>query len=119
MASNKEKNELNDQQLNQLLKFASNPKSKADFESRLMQRFEAVVPARNVIAFPQQRKSSFWLAGLPLAASLLIGVWFGANDTLSDFLLFASEDVSLNVAGLLSSTNSSDDIDNLSEDTQS
>ena len=50
MASNKEKNELNDQQLNQLLKFASSPKPKA---------------------------------------------------------------------GLLSSTNSSDDIDNLSEDTQS
>jgi hypothetical protein len=116
MASSNKKTELNDVQLNQLLTFASQPKLSADFESRLMQRIEADVPESNIIVFPQRQNSSFWLAGLPLAASLLIGIWFGANDTLSDFLPFANQDLSLNVAGLLSG---GDEIDNLSEDIQS
>lgn len=113
------KNELNDHELNQLLKLASHPKPKADIEMRLMQKIAADVTASNIIAFPQQRKSSLWLAGLPLAASLLLGIWLGANDTLSNFLPLGSEDASLNVAGLLSSTNSGDEIINLNEDTQS
>jgi hypothetical protein len=119
MALNNEKKELNDHQLNRLLKLASQPLPMADFESRLMQRIETEAPSNNIIGFPQRRKSSFWLAGLPLAASLLVGIWFGANDTLSDFLPLGNGDLSLNVAGLLSSTNSGDDIDNLIEDTQS
>jgi hypothetical protein len=108
--------ELNDRELNQLLKFASQPKPSADFEARLMQKIESDIPTSNVIAFPQRGKTSLWLAGLPLAASLLIGIWLGANGSVSDFLPSGNEDSSLNIAGLFSSSNSSDDIDNLSED---
>jgi hypothetical protein len=119
MVSDMKKNELNDVQLDQLLKFASQPNPSADFELRLMQKIQTDVRPSNVVAFPHQRKSSFWLAGLPLAASLLIGIWFGANDTLSDFLPFGNDDLNLNVAGLLSSADTNDDVDNFTEDTQS
>jgi hypothetical protein len=116
MADNKEDTDLTDRQLHQLLKFASQPKPNADFEMRLMQRIEADVTSANIVAFPQRQHFPFWLAGLPLAASLLIGIWFGANDTLSGLLPFGNQDMSLNVAGLFYS---GEDIDNLTEDTQS
>jgi hypothetical protein len=119
MANNEEKNELDDHELDQLLKLASHPKPIANFELRLMQKIAIDLPSENVVAFSKRHKTSLWLAAVPLAASLAIGIWLGANDTVPSFLPFGNDDSSLNVAGLLSSTNNSDDIDNLSEDTQS
>ena len=119
MANNGEKSELDDHELDQLLKLASLPKPMANFELRLMQKIAADVQSNNVVTFPQRRKTALWLAAVPLAASLVIGIWLGANDTVPNFVPFGNDDSSLNIAGLLSSINSSDDFDNLDEDTQS
>jgi hypothetical protein len=119
MANNNEKNELDDRELDQLLKLASHPKSIANFEFRLLEKIAIDVPGKSVVAFPKRYKTSLWLTAVPLAASLAIGIWLGANDTVPNFLPFGNDDSGLNVASLLSSASSSDDVDNLGEDTQS
>lgn len=73
---------MHDDDLDKLLSFASTPKISAGFEQRLIAK---IAPANNVpntaIAFPKRKTASPWLIGLPLAASLVLGVWLGASNT--------------------------------------
>ena len=107
--------ELNDFELDQLLSYASHPVPSVDFESRLFEKLEHVPPLNNVIAFPRPRKSSLWLAGVPLAASLMLGLWLGSNEAIADYLPFSTDTLAQNVSVLIS-PNSSDDLVDLTED---
>ena len=64
--------ELSDFELDQLLSYASHPIPAADFKNRLFEKFENFVLPSNVIAFPRARKTSLWLAGVPLAGSRMV-----------------------------------------------
>jgi hypothetical protein len=63
---------MNDDDLNLLLNQASTPIAKRDPIANFFEK------SSNVIAFPQRKKTSPWLIGLPLAASLILGVWLGS-----------------------------------------
>ena len=69
---------MEDHDLDKVLSAASAPKPAAGFEQRLLAK---IAPANNVIAFPKRKTASPWLIGLPLAASLVLGVWLGASNT--------------------------------------
>lgn len=69
---------MQDRDLDKLLSAASTPKPSAGFEQRLLAK---IAPANNIIAFPRRKTASPWLIGLPLAASLVLGVWLGASNT--------------------------------------
>jgi hypothetical protein len=77
---------LNDPELDKLLAQASTPPLPEDFQSRLL----AKTSTSNVIAF---KKKTTWVFGLPLAASLVIGVWLGASENTSDLLSVAGSEV--------------------------
>ena len=74
---------LNDQELDLLLANASQPEIPVDFADRFARRI-TTVQSNNVIAFPTrkapQKNSRFALPlAAALAASLIVGVWVGAN----------------------------------------
>jgi hypothetical protein len=73
-----------DEALDAILKQASQPTLPQGFEERMLKRLEQP-PVRpevsNVIAFPMRTKpprANPWLIGVPLAASLLIGISLGS-----------------------------------------
>ncbi len=66
---------LSDEELDQVLAKASNPEPSAGFEQRMLSRVTRQQPAAR--ALPEARQGKLWLIGLPLAASLLVGVWLG------------------------------------------
>ncbi len=107
--------ELSDTELDSLLQHASSPLPRNDFESRLLAKLTPTTVPTNVITFPKRKKTSLWLASLPLAASLILGVWLGANGTAAEFLPFTTESVSQNDTALLG-TQSTDEFDFLTED---
>lgn len=107
--------ELSDTELDRLLQHASTPVPRSDFESRLLTKLNPVESSNKVIAFPQRKRPSLWLASLPLAASLVLGIWLGANGTAADFLPFTTESTVQNDTALLS-TQSNDDFSFLIED---
>jgi hypothetical protein len=80
---------LNDSELDKLLAQASTPPLPEDYQSRLL----AKINTGNVIAFKAGRRKTAWLFGLPLAASLVIGVWLGASETTSDLLSVTGSDI--------------------------
>jgi hypothetical protein len=72
---------MSEHELDRLLSLASRPKSPAGAEARLLARMGSADAPSNVIAFkpkqaPPQRALS-WLAALPFAASLALGLWLG------------------------------------------
>jgi hypothetical protein len=68
---------MNDDELNFLLNQATKPIAKRDPTANFFEK------SSNVIAFPQRRKTSPWLIGLPLAASLILGVWLGSSTNIA------------------------------------
>ena len=63
---------MNDKDLDQLLNFASAPEGTEQGMNALLRRISA----------PQQvqpRKTAYWLSALPLAASLVLGLYLGAS----------------------------------------
>jgi anti-sigma factor RsiW len=81
---------MSDKELDTLLQQARQPDLPAGFAERLQARLGAEAPP-NVVRFPQrQSKASvprvWWLSGLPLAASLVVGLYIGAMDSLPDIL---------------------------------
>lgn len=68
---------MHNNDLDKMLSAASAPKPSAGFEQRLLAK---IASANNVIAFPKRKTASPWLIGLPLAASLVLGVWLGASN---------------------------------------
>ena len=115
MNNKKEPVELSDFELDQLLSYASHPVPSANFESCLFEKLEQFPPHSNVIAFPRPRKNPLWLAGVPLAASLILGLWLGSNEAIADYLPFSTDTLTQNVSVLIS-PNSSDDLVDLTED---
>jgi hypothetical protein len=96
-------NEMTDKDLDQLLQQATKPGLPAGFEQRMRAQIAAPDKAADIIQFRPRavviapRKSS-WLVGVPLAASLLLGVVLGAQGTASTMFMdetetaFTSED---------------------------
>ena len=115
MANFDKDTELSDAELDRLLQHASIPLPHNDFEERLLAKLTLAPISNNVIAFPKRKKTSLWLASLPLAASLVLGVWLGANGTAAEFLPFTTESVSQNDTALLGAQ-STDELDFLTED---
>jgi hypothetical protein len=106
---------LNDDELDKLLAQAAEPDPPEGFEKRMMARLNAT-SASNVIAFPQRKSVNPWLVGLPLAASLMLGIWLGASSRFDNLIptndtIFAANDG----AG----DGDTDDFDSVIEDQQS
>ena len=79
-----------EQELRRILSRASSPQPPPEAMPRLMARIAAEPQAGKVVAFaPRPRRVGWSLAALPLAASLLLGVYLGAKGQL-DFMLPAA-----------------------------
>ncbi len=77
-------------ELRRILSRASAPEAPPEALARLMARIAAEPQAGKVVAFaPRPRRGGWGLAALPLAASLLLGVYLGAKGQL-DFMLPAA-----------------------------
>jgi hypothetical protein len=83
-------NRSEDREIRAVLARASEPQLPAGAADRLMARLAAESQERRVIAFaPRPRRSRpFWryAAAVPLAASLALGIWLGANGRM-DFMM--------------------------------
>ncbi len=93
---------LTDEELDNLLKLASAPKVPLDFEQSLARRL-MVESRSNVVPFPRRVKSTprnLWRWQMPaaLAASLVLGVWLGAQGSVSSALTGATETAMLGSA---------------------
>jgi hypothetical protein len=79
---------MSDAQLDALLNGTKQPTLPRGFADRLQAKLEQPAP-NNVIAFPQKKSQPapsrrMWLSAIPLAASLAIGIYLGAQGTLAD-----------------------------------
>lgn len=73
--------------LRRILSLASDPEPPHGAMARLLARAAAEPQAGRVVAFaPRPRRSGWALAALPLAASLMLGIYLGARGQL-DFML--------------------------------
>ena len=86
---------LTDEELDQLLKMASAVQLPTGFEQRLARRI-ASEAGNNVVQFPRRAKPAertIWRWPVPaaLAASLIVGIWLGAQGSLSNEIESASE----------------------------
>lgn len=72
--------------LERLLKRATAPEVPEGAEARVMAAIRAATPQPNVVPFPQRSKFQGWVVGVPLAASLVLGMYFGAQGTLDNYL---------------------------------
>ncbi len=83
-------NRSEERELRAVLAQASQPQLPAGAADRLMARIAAEPQAGRVIAFAPRAKAQrpFWryAAAVPLAASLALGVWLGANGRM-DFMM--------------------------------
>ncbi len=82
------KNQVTDAELDAMLKAATQPKLPGGFADRLRAKLEQPA-ASNVIAFPQRKaprvkSTRHWLSAIPLAASLAIGLYLGAQGILAN-----------------------------------
>ena len=110
--------ELSDDDLDRLLVHATLPVPLPGFEERILKALDQRQISNNVIAFPTPRKTRVWLSGIPLAASLVLGVLIGASDTGGNFLPTSATVVAQNFSNFFSN-NSSDELDYLTEDSSS
>jgi hypothetical protein len=81
---------MTDAELDRMLTAAAQPPLPHGFANRLQTRLETPV-ADNVVAFPQKKlltaqSERYWLSAIPLAASLAVGLYLGAQGTLADSL---------------------------------
>lgn len=84
-------NTLSDNELDRLLATAKQPEVPRGFAERLQARLENADAANtSVVTFPQRNTTGvarrLWLSALPLAASLVFGIWVGANGSLPESL---------------------------------
>ena len=75
-----------DAALERLLKRATDPTIPQGAESRLMASIRATEQKSNVVQLRQRPPASRWLVGLPLAASLLLGIYLGIKGTIDSYL---------------------------------
>lgn len=104
MNRNHQADQLSDLELDRLLQHASHPQPSANFEARLLGVLSAVSQPSNIIVFPRARKTPVWIAGVPLAASLVLGIWLGTSDTLSQYWPFAMDALTQSADALYSLT---------------
>ena len=116
--TDKIKGELSDDDLDRLLLDATLPVPPPGFEDRILRAIEQRQVSNNVIAFPTPGKTLVWLSGIPLAASLILGILIGASDTAANFLPTSATAVAQNFSNFISN-NSSDELDYLTEDSSS
>jgi hypothetical protein len=83
---------LTDNELDKLLIAATNPQLPENFDTRLLAKLH---PANNVVNFPSGKTKLNWLLAMPLAASLAIGIWIGATDTIAS-TWFGSSEIAIN-----------------------
>jgi hypothetical protein len=70
-----------DAALEGLLKRASDPAIPEGAEARLMAAVRLAEQQTNVVKFQPRPKIHGWAVGLPLAASLALGIYLGSRDT--------------------------------------
>jgi hypothetical protein len=72
--------------LEKLLKRATDPAIPEGAEGRLIAAILAVEQQSNVVTFQPRPKLQRWAVGLPLAASLALGIYLGSKDTFDTYL---------------------------------
>ena len=75
-----------DAALGKLLARATDPAIPQGAEDRLMAAIRATGQQSNVVQLRRHPTSSRWTIGLPLAASLLLGIYLGSKDTFDSYL---------------------------------
>ncbi len=98
-----------------LMQRASQPSVPVGAEGRVMAAIAATGKPSNVVQFAPHRTVNRWAVGLPLAASLLLGIFLGAKGTLDNYL--PDSVIGSTLAGASDSDLSSglDDIENYSD----
>ena len=82
------KKQMTGEELDAVLKSATQPPLPRGFAERLQAKLEQPV-ASNVIAFPQRKappikSAKVWLSAIPLAASLAIGLYLGSQGMMTN-----------------------------------
>jgi hypothetical protein len=80
-----------DRELDRLLAAASSPVPPLGAEARLLRRIASTELEKPAALSTAPRRT--WLAGVPLAASLILGLYVGANGVGTDFLSGEDPDV--------------------------
>ena len=75
-----------DADLDRLLKSATDPVVPNGAEARLMAAVRAQALPSNVVYLRPRRAFNHWAIGLPLAASLLLGIYLGTHDSIDSYL---------------------------------
>jgi hypothetical protein len=75
-----------DMAFEKLLQRASQPAIPHDAEGRVMAAILAGDKPSNVVQLRPRRSANPWAIGLPLAASLLLGIYLGSKDTFDSYL---------------------------------
>lgn len=75
-----------DEALAKLLKRASDPQATLGAEDRLMAAIRNTPQQPNVVQLQPRARNRSWLIGLPLAASLLLGIYLGSTSSFDDYL---------------------------------
>lgn len=75
-----------DEALEKLLKRASDPSIPEGAEARLMTAIQATEQHLNVVQFQPRPRIQRWAVSLPLAASLVLGIYLGARGTLDNYM---------------------------------
>lgn len=94
---NEEHKLISDEGLDRLLALATTPAVNPDFQQRMMAKIEA--KTSNVLAFPQKQRTKSWLVGLPLAASLALGLWLGSSGSTINLLPTSATEVATTDVG--------------------
>jgi len=82
---NSDSNQM-DEALAKLLKRATDPAIPEGAEARLMAAIQAVEPQPSIVKFQPRPRFQRWAVGLPLAASLALGIYLGSKDTFDTYL---------------------------------
>ena len=75
-----------DAALDSLLKRATDPAIPEGAEARLMAAIQVAGQQPNVVKFQPRPKFQRWAVGLPLAASLALGIYLGAKGTFDNYM---------------------------------
>lgn len=75
-----------DEALAKLLKRATDPTIPEGAEARLMAVIRVAEQQSNVVSFQPRPRVQHWAVGIPLAASLVLGIYLGAQGTLDNYM---------------------------------
>ena len=110
---------VTDVELDQMLSLASNPEVPADFATKIATKIQPPVEASAEILLFKPRVQSVppqrWLMAVPLAASLVLGVWLGAAGKGTSFLWSATTELTASSDDIGASTGI-DDAETLSDE---